>query len=87
MKSNIFYQDNQSAILLEKNGRSSSGEKSRHIIIRYFLIKDVFQRDKIMVTYCPTEELFTIVKDTIMGVTPYHSKERVKNKIYSVLIK
>ena len=38
---NIFFQDNQSAIRLEKNGRQSCGEKSRHINIRYFFIKDV----------------------------------------------
>jgi len=30
----IFYQDNQSAIRLEKNGRASCGQKSRHIDIR-----------------------------------------------------
>ena len=34
-----FYQDNQSAILLEKNGRGSCGDKSRHINIRYFFIE------------------------------------------------
>ena len=39
IQTNIFYQDNQSAILLEKNGKQSSGEKSRHINIRYFLSK------------------------------------------------
>ena len=35
---NVVYQDNQSAILLEKNGRRSSGKKTRHIEIRYFFI-------------------------------------------------
>jgi len=35
----IFYQDNESAIKLEENGRKSCGEKSRHIDIRYFLLK------------------------------------------------
>ncbi len=32
------YQDNQSAILLEKNGKQSSGKQTRHINIRYFLL-------------------------------------------------
>ena len=36
---NIFYQDNESAIKLEKNGAQSCGEKSRHIKIRYFLLR------------------------------------------------
>ena len=33
---NTVYQDNQSAILLEKNGRASSGKRTRHVDIRYF---------------------------------------------------
>ena len=37
---NILYQDNQSAIILEKNGLKSAGNKSRHINIRFFWIKD-----------------------------------------------
>ena len=34
---NIIYQDNKSAILLEKNGKTSSGKRTKHISIRYFL--------------------------------------------------
>ena len=34
---NILYQDNQSAILLEKNGMASSSRRMRHIDIRFFL--------------------------------------------------
>lgn len=54
---NIFYQDNQSAIRMEKNGQKSCGEKSRHINIRYFFIKDIIDRENITVEYCPTEEM------------------------------
>ena len=36
-----FYQDNESAIKMEKNGLKSCGEKSRHIDIIYFFIKDI----------------------------------------------
>ena len=94
VKSNIFYQDNQSAILLEKNGSRSSGEKSRHINIRYFFIKDVLRRERISVTHCPTEHmiadyftkpllgsLFTHLRNVIMGITPHLTKERVGNKV------
>ena len=41
IKKCVYYQDNESAMRLEKNGTVSSGEKTRHIHIRYFLIKDV----------------------------------------------
>ena len=34
---NILYQENQSSIKLEKNGRESSGKRTRNINIRYFL--------------------------------------------------
>jgi hypothetical protein len=37
---NVVYQDNQSAILLEKNGTRSSGKRTRHLGIRYFFITD-----------------------------------------------
>ena len=40
IEENIFYQDNQSAIQFEENGRKSCGPSSRHIVIRYFFIKD-----------------------------------------------
>jgi hypothetical protein len=37
---NVVYQDNQSAILLERNGRASIGRRTRHVNIRYFLVAD-----------------------------------------------
>jgi hypothetical protein len=36
----VVYQDNQSVILLEKNGRASSSKRTRHINIRYFFVTD-----------------------------------------------
>ena len=57
LKHNIFYQDNMSAIKMEKNDRQSCGEKSRHIHIRYIFIKDVLARENIEVVHCPTERM------------------------------
>jgi hypothetical protein len=37
LKENVFYQDNQSTIRFEKNGRNSCGPNSRHIYATYFL--------------------------------------------------
>jgi len=34
----VVYQDNQSAILLEKKGQASSGKRTQHINIWYFLL-------------------------------------------------
>ena len=52
---NIVYQDNQSAMLLEKNGRSSAGKRSRHLDIRYFFITDQVEKGNMEVRYCPTD--------------------------------
>jgi hypothetical protein len=36
----ILNQDNMSAMLLETNGKQSSSKRTKHIIVRYFFIKD-----------------------------------------------
>ena len=52
---NIIYQDNKSTMLLEKNGRQSSGKKTRHFDIRYYFIHDHIKRGTVRVEYCPTD--------------------------------
>ena len=53
----IIYQDNQSAILLAKNGRGSSSKRTRHINIRYFFVADRITSKEVKVEYCPTGEM------------------------------
>jgi hypothetical protein len=57
LKENIFYQDNQSTMRIEKNGRRSCGPNSRHIDIRYFFIKDRLGLESFDIQYCPTEQM------------------------------
>jgi hypothetical protein len=89
---NIVYQDNLSAMQLEKNGRASSGKRTRHINIRYFFIKDRVANGEIKLEWCPTKEmvgdfftkalqgiLFYKLRDYIMNIdpsSPYHSSHR-----------
>jgi hypothetical protein len=40
---NILYQDNKISILLETNGRGSSGKRTRHLAVQYFFIADRFK--------------------------------------------
>jgi len=54
---NIVYQDNQSAILLAKNGRSSSGKRTRHIDIRYFFVSDRIKQGEVRIEYCPMADM------------------------------
>jgi len=51
------YQDNTSAILLEKNGMESSSKRTRHINIRYFFIKDCVDKRLFDIQYCPTDDM------------------------------
>ena len=56
-KQTILHQDNTSAILLEKNGKESSGKRTRHINIRYFCVKDRADNGDLQVECCPTDDM------------------------------
>ena len=86
-----YYQDNESAIRLIKNGRKSSRDKTRHIKIRYFFIADVIKRENLTVKACRSEhmvadyytkplqgKLFRKMRDKIMGTVPMLTEERVE---------
>ena len=88
----ILHQDNQSSILLERNGRLSSSKRTKHINLRYFYVTDCIKRKELQVRFCPTEEMiadfftkplqgqaFYRLRDAIMNVLPsdpFHSSQR-----------
>jgi hypothetical protein len=57
LEENILEQDNESAMRFDKNGRMSAGQKSRHINIRYFWIKDRTEANKVATRHCLTLEM------------------------------
>jgi hypothetical protein len=57
VEENKVYQDNQSSMLLEKNGRGSSSKRTRHINIRYFFVTDRIKSKELCVEYCPTGDM------------------------------
>ena len=79
---NILYQDNKSAILLEKNGQASSSKRTRDIAIRYYFVTDRITKGELTVEWCPTADmiadfmtkplqgraLFCKFRDFIMGI-------------------
>ena len=78
---NIIYQDNLSAMKLEKNGRKSSSKRTRHINIRYYFVTDRISTDEISIEHCPTLEMirdyftkplqgtqFRDFRNTILGI-------------------
>ena len=81
-----------SSIILEKNGRSSSSKRTRHMNIRYFSVKDGVESRKLSIEHCPTEDmvadyftkplqgrLFYKLRDLVMNIGPsskYSSAQR-----------
>jgi hypothetical protein len=57
IEKNILYQDNKSTILLEENGKRSSGKRTRAFNIRYFFLTDQIKKGNVQVEYCPTGEM------------------------------
>jgi hypothetical protein len=45
-----LYQDNQSAILLEKNGRKSSSKRTKHLNCRFYFITDRINSNELSVS-------------------------------------
>ena len=83
---NVLYQDNQSTILMLKNGRNSCTGNSRHVNIKYFFVKDRVDKGEVRVEYCPSLQiltdffakplqgaLFNKLRDVSMGYKPISS--------------
>ena len=80
VRRNIILQDNMSSILLEKNGRASSGKRMRHINIRYYFVADRSNKGECEIEWTPGENMvadyltkglqgreFRRFRDVIMG--------------------
>jgi hypothetical protein len=56
-KDNIVYRDNQAAMKLEMNDKTSSGKRTRHIDIKYFFTNDLINWKEIKIEFYPTTEM------------------------------
>ncbi len=54
---NLWLQDNKTSILLERNGKASSGKRTRHINICYFFITDQVNMKELTIEWCPTKQM------------------------------
>lgn len=95
----VLYQDNKSSMLLEKNGRASSGKRTRHIDIRFYFVADRVASGDLRIEHCPTEEmvadyftkplqgaLFYRMRDHIMNIDPSSSYHSSRTSQRSVLV-
>ena len=76
-----IYQDNEAAIKLGEAGRSTS-DRTRHIRIRYFFVKQFIETGEMVLVYCPTDRMiadlltkpivgqqFIYLRDLLLGYT------------------
>ena len=49
VQDNILFQDNNSTILLEKNGKASSSKHTKHVNIRYFFITNRIDKGNVII--------------------------------------
>ena len=81
VKDLIIFQDNQSAVLLEKNGKASSSKRTCHINTRYFFVTDCIEAKEVSVQYCPTQEMVAdFFTKPLQGVL----FQKFRNKIMNV---
>jgi hypothetical protein len=83
IKPAVIYQDNMSTMALAYNGRSNS-DRTKHIKLRYFFIKQYLDSGEFVLTHCPTDlmiadiltkplqgEKFAKLRDLLMGITTH----------------
>ena len=100
VRESVLYQDSTSTIQLERNGKASSRQRTKHINIEYFFIKDRVESGEITIIYCPTEDMiadfftkplqgikFIRFRESIMGFRKQWNKSsESRDKLGSVLV-
>jgi hypothetical protein len=80
VEDNILFQDNKCTILLQENGKKSSGSRTGALNIHYFFLTDQVEKGNVKIVHCPTGEMvadylskplqgktFTYLKKKLMG--------------------
>ena len=93
LKLSVMYQDNVSAIQLERHGKKSSSRRTRHLDIRFLNAKDKLVIHNIKVVYCPTEKIvadflikplqdaqFRKLRRIVMGMDPVSILDLIKGE-------
>jgi hypothetical protein len=92
VRTNILYQDSMSSMRLEKHGMGSSSKRTRHIMLRYYFVKEHVDNRTIDIVHCPADQMwadyftkplqgshFYKLRDLIMSIdsnSKYHSSPR-----------
>lgn len=78
-ETNRAYQDNKSAILLEKNRKASSSKRTRAINVGYFMVTDLVKRGELDIICCPTDEMIgDYFTKSLKGTSSVHSRRLLR---------
>jgi hypothetical protein len=81
---NLLLQDNKSLVLLERNGKASSGKCTRHINIRYFFITDPVNMKELTIKWCPTKQMVAdFMTKLIQGSHFKHLRDYIMGRVCS----
>ncbi len=81
---NLLLKDNKSSILLERNGKASSGRCTRRINIRYFFITDQVNMKELTIKWCPTKEMVAdFMTKPIQGSHFRHLRDYIMGRVCS----
>ena len=85
IKAANVYQDNTSTIALAERGRSTS-ERTKHVHIRYFFVKDRIESGEIKITYLPTNEMVAdILTKPLQGELFRTLRDRLLNCSHNII--
>ncbi len=75
-----LYQDNISMQLLLKNGKMSSGKRTKHTKAKFFFIKDRVDDGEIKIIDCPMKEMWAdIMMKPLQGIAFKIMQEKLMN--------
>ena len=90
---NIVYLDNQSAMLLERNGKASSSTCTKHIKMQYYFVKDRIDSNKVTIKWCPTKDIADFMTKPLQGAAftttslePFHLVIGNKSDCHNCLV-
>ena len=55
----IVYKENKRSMLLENNGRLRNSQRTKHINVRYYFIKDCIERGELVIEHKCTNEMWS----------------------------
>jgi hypothetical protein len=89
VKLNIIYQYNTSTMKLERNGKESSGKRTRYFDIKYFYVIDLVGRNEVEIEYCSMDKMladyslqpvvgrkFSLFCSTFMNLSGKHHRSK-----------